>query len=90
MTDKSKAPELIVIRERLPESLAKDAGTVIAAISLIAPGAMLESVALQTIGCLIFVAFIVSRAIALIKRNTYTLDEAKARIDAMIAERGRQ
>jgi hypothetical protein len=79
---------MILIRESLAQSIARDAGSVAAAAFLILPGWWIDSIALQYTGAALFFILLVSRALGLNRAHTMTIAQAKAQIAAWEAEAG--
>ncbi len=82
MSDK---PKIILIRERLRESLAKDAGGAVTIVALWSLGYFAESAALQWAGVIIAFMWISVKALQRVKpaqdRNMMTPDQARKWLD---------
>jgi hypothetical protein len=79
--------KVIVLQESWLVSAARDATTVVCGFTLILPGWLMGSDALQWLGFLFVAAIVFSRAAGLRRKHERTLDEAKAEIEDMIRER---
>lgn len=77
--------ELILVRESLAESVARDAVTFATIGGLVAIGVALDSSALQWVGALMGFAAACVRASGMRKRCTYTIAEARKRLDELEA-----
>jgi len=80
-------PKIMLVQETPMQSYKKDAGTVVACLALVLPGWLIGSAALQWVGAMMFVFWLIARVFGTSKDNTYTLDQAKAKIDAMLEDR---
>lgn len=75
--------EVIVIRESLGESIAKDVSSVAALTAAVSLGVWLESSAMQWIGGVLWIIAIVSRLLRLLKDNRMSIEEARAFLDEL-------
>ena len=80
---KSPAKTVIVIRESLGVSIAKDTYTFAALILSVGVGVALNSGVLQFIAGLFFCLAIIGRAFRLLNDNTYTIPAARAKLDEL-------
>lgn len=80
-------PVIILVRERLRDSLISDAVTFSLAALLVGGGQLIGATAGAWIGGIIFALHGLSKVINAIQRNTYTPEEARRRIEQIIAER---
>ena len=75
---------IIVVRESLRESVASDVFTFMTLGGLVGLGILAQSAALQWIGGLFALAFIMGRVMALMyRRKRMTFDEARKEIDRL-------
>lgn len=77
--------KVIIIREGLAESIAKDSFTFLMLTGLVFVGWLLESTALQWIGALMGFAAVCVKASGAQKRRTFTIEGARKRLDEMEA-----
>lgn len=84
MTDRA-TPTILLIREGWVQSWLRDASTFALFIALIGIGVLLQSVALQWVGALIGFMHIAGSARRLYKANSYTIPEARAKLDELEA-----
>lgn len=75
--------KVIIIRENLAESIAKDCFTFVMLTSLVFVGWLLDSTALQWIGSLMGFAAVCVKASGAQKRRTFTIEGARKRLDEM-------
>lgn len=83
---KTTRSRTILIRERFWESLAKDATSFGSLCGSIWLGVYLGSVTLQVIAGTLWVLCLLARVMGEGKKNTYTLEEAKAKIEEWESE----
>lgn len=79
-------PEVILIKETLIVSLARDAGTLAMIVSMIGIGVFLESAAMQWVGAIMAFVTIATLDSGTRKRCTMSVSEARRRLDEI--ERG--
>lgn len=82
MTDKI---EVVIVRESLATSLAKDAGTLVLLVSLVGIGVLLKSNALQWVGAVLGMLWLLGRAIASFNKSRMTVAQARKRLDEIEA-----
>lgn len=80
-------PTIILIREGWVQSWLRDASTFVLFIALIGIGVLLQSTAMQWVGALIGFLHIAGRARQLYKTNSFTIPEARAKLDELEAAR---
>lgn len=77
--------EVIIVRETLRESIAKDVFSVAALTAAVSLGVWLESSAMQWIGGVLWILVVVSRLLRLLKDNRMSIEEARAFLDKLEA-----
>lgn len=75
--------EVIIIRESLGESIAKDVASVAALTAAVSLGVWLESSAMQWIGGVLWIIAIVSRLLRLLKDKRMSIEDARAFLDEL-------
>lgn len=83
------APQVIFIHETLPKSLARDALSVTMLALMVAPGYLLGIPAMEWIGGLLFLFWVISVVTATQDRARMTTDEARGRLDQIDIAAGR-
>lgn len=78
--------EVIVIRERFLHSVGKDVVSFATLIATIGVGVWLDSSALQWIAGLAWIAWCFARVTRLVKDNTFSIAQARKRLDEIEAE----
>lgn len=77
--------KVVIIRENLAESIAKDCFTFLMLAGLVFVGWLLDSTALQWIGSLMGFAAVCVKASGAQKRRTFTIEGARKRLDELEA-----
>lgn len=80
---KSAAPTILIIKEGWAQSWLRDASTFTLFLALIGIGILLQSTALQWVGALIGFFHIAGNARRMLKRDSLTIPEARAKLDAL-------
>lgn len=78
-------PTVLIIKEGWVQSWLRDASTFALFLALIGIGVFLESPALQWVGALIGFFHIAGNARRMLKRESLTIPEARAKLDALEA-----
>lgn len=82
-----KEPMIIVVDDRLSKSVGRDLVTFGSLVLVMSVSVLLQSEAMQWITGGLWVIWLFARAIGAGKANRMTLDEARAKLDVLIAER---
>jgi len=80
-------PEIIILNETLGKSIAKNAASFCTIVAIIGVGVVLDSAAMQWLGALIWMLWLLAKAS--MRGNTLTIEEARRRLDEIERERGR-
>lgn len=85
--DPQPKAKLILIRETAAESWTRDASTFVLVVAIIGVGVLLGSSAMQWVGALMAFIVITARATSFRKQHTFTVAEARKRLDEIEGKR---
>lgn len=78
-----KTTEILIMREPLWESLAKDTFSCVVLLGLVGVGIWAGSSAMQWAGAVIWMVWMPSKAVSYFNKNKLTIAEARAKLDAL-------
>lgn len=88
MAETKQTPTIILLRESWQSSLAKDAGTFAMLAGLIGLGVFVGSTALEWIGALMGMFWLVAKTMRTTDKYKFTIAEARKRLDELELEVG--
>lgn len=88
MAETKKIPTIILLRESWQSSLTKDAGTFVMLAGLIGLGVFVGSTALEWIGALLGMFWLVAKTMRTTDKYKFSIAEARKRLDELELELG--